>query len=144
MQSEKALGELVTKLRDAAGENVTAVVLYGSAAGRASHAHADLNVLCLMRHLSGKELEVLRPPALWWWRKGYPAPLVFTLEELRNSADVFAIELLDMKARHRMLYGEDFFGELEIPMHLHRLQVEREFRTNVIRLRLSTQPAMTL
>jgi hypothetical protein len=50
---------------------------------------------------------------------------------------VFAIELLDMKARHRMLEGADFLAELQVPMTQHKLQVERELRTNVIRLRQS-------
>jgi hypothetical protein len=56
---------------------------------------------------------------------------------LRNSADVFSIELLDMKARRRMLEGADFLADLEVPMTQHKLQVERELRTNVIRLRQS-------
>ena len=68
-------------------------------------------------------------------REGNPAPLIFTLDELRRSADVFAIELLDMKNHHRMLYGEDFLERLDVPLGLHRLQVERELRTNWLRLR---------
>jgi len=74
---------------------------------------------------------------LWWWRKGHPPPLLFTFAELQSSADVFSIELLDMKARHRMLQGVDFLAELEVPMAQHKLQVERELRINVIRLRQS-------
>jgi len=54
---------------------------------------------------------------------------------LRHSADVFAIELLDMKQHRRMLLGEDFFDSVDVPMTLHRLQVERGLRTGVIRLR---------
>jgi hypothetical protein len=69
--------------------------------------------------------------------KGHPPPLILTLAELRNSADVFSIELLDMKARHRMLEGEDFLAELQVPMAQHKLQVERELRVNVMRLRQS-------
>jgi len=124
-------------LKEAAGENLRAVVLYGSAVDHDSREHSDLNVLCLLHRLEGADLESLRPAGLWWWQKGHPPPLVFTLEELRNSADVFAIELLDMRARHRMLAGADFFAELEVPMALHKLQVERELRTSVIRLRQS-------
>jgi hypothetical protein len=97
--------------------------------------HSDLNVLCLLGRLDGGELGKLRPVGLWWWRKGHPAPLVFTLEELRRSADIFAIELLDMKQRHRTLFGRDFLASFDVPMTLHRLQVERELRTSVIRLR---------
>jgi hypothetical protein len=136
MNREKELKELIERLRETAGANLTAVVLYGSAAGEEfREEHSDLNVLCLLQRIDVAELKKLQPVGLWWWRKGHPTPLVFTLRELQDSADVFAIELLDMKQRHRMLLGEDFLQGFEVPMELHREQVERELRTNVIRLR---------
>ena len=61
--------------------------------------------------------------------------MLFTIEELRCSADVFAIELYDIKQRHKVLFGADHFTNLEVPMDLHRVAVERELRTNLIRLR---------
>jgi len=137
MDKEKEVNEIVKLLKDAAGENLRAVVLYGSGVGDEFRENSGLNILCLLQRLTGGVLESIRPAALRWLRRGHPAPLVFTLEELRNSADVFAIELLDMKARHRMLEGEDFLAGLEVPMAQHRLQVERELRTNIIRLRQS-------
>jgi len=137
MDREKDLNELVSRLEQAAGTNLRAVVLYGSAVDHDFREHSDLNVLCVFNRLQGKDVESVRPVGLWWWQKGHPSPLLFTLEELHDSADVFSIELLDMKARHRMLAGEDFFAELQVPMTLHNLQVERELRTNVIRLRQS-------
>jgi len=110
--------------------------LYGSAADQEfREEHSDLNVLCLLQRLDARELKKLQPVGLWWWRKGHPTPLLFTLRELQESADVFAIELLDMKQRHRMLLGDDFLQGFEVPMALHRLQVERDLRTSVIRLR---------
>jgi hypothetical protein len=135
MDRDKDLNELVARLKEAAGENLQAVVLYGSGVDQEFREHSDLNVLCLLHCLQGADLEELRPVGLWWWRKGHPPPLFFTLPELRDSADVFSIELLDMKAHHRMLEGADFFAGLEVPMAWHKLQVERELRTNVIRLR---------
>lgn len=137
MDREKELSELVTRLKQAAGTNLRAVVLYGSAVDHDFREHSDLNVLCVFHRLEGTDVENARPVGLWWGQKGHLPPLLFTLEELRDSADVFSIELLDMKARHRMLAGEDFFAELQVPMVLHKLQVERELRTNVIRVRQS-------
>ena len=134
---EKDLNELVSRLKQAAGTNLRAVVLYGSAVDHDFREHSDLNVLCVFNRLQGTDVESVRPVGLWWWQKGHPPPLLFTPEELRDSADVFSIELLDMKARHRMLAGDDCFAELQVPMTLHNLQVERELRTNVIRLRQS-------
>jgi hypothetical protein len=136
MDREKDLKELVDRLQRAVGANLTTAVLYGSAADQEfREEHSDLNVLCLLQRLDAGELKKLQPVGLWWWRKGHPSPMVFTLRELQQSADVFAIELLDMKQRHRMLLGDDFLRDFVVPMALHRLQVERELRTSVIRLR---------
>ena len=133
---EKLLAQLKEKLLAGAGKNLKAIVLYGSAArGEYHQRHSDLNVLCLLDRAKADDLEALHEAVAWWERKKLPAPQVFTLEELRASADIFAIELLDMKAHHRLIYGEDFFEELAVPMQLHRLQVERELRTNWVKLR---------
>lgn len=133
---EKLLEQLVEKLKASAGENLRTVALYGSAArGEYHEKFSDLNVICVFDRLDGSALEKAAPASAWWARKGHPAPLVFSLEELRNSADLFPIELLDMKANRRVLYGDDVFSGLEVPMKLHRIAVERELRTNLLRLR---------
>jgi hypothetical protein len=133
---EALLNELVGRLKAASLDNLKAAVLYGSGVTGEFHAgHSDLNVLCIVDHAGAADLERLHGAAEWWTRKGHPAPLVFTMDELRRSADIFAIELLDMKTHHRMLFGEDFFEGLEVPLRLHRLQVERELRAGWLRLR---------
>ena len=58
-----------------------------------------------------------------------------TRDELERSADVFTIELLDMQQHHRVLFGEDVLKGLQIPMDLHRVQVEYELREKLILLR---------
>lgn len=135
-EMEAKLRELIERLKVAAPNNLKAIVLYGSAVTTEFLAqHSDLNVLCLVDRAGSAELEALHPVAEWWTQAGNPAPLVFTSDELHHSADVFAIELLDMKLRHRILLGEDFLVNFEVPLVLHRLQVERELRTNWLRLR---------
>ncbi len=133
---ETKLTELVNRLQSAAGDNLKAVVLYGSAVtGEFSEKHSDINILCLVERAGVAELERLHDVAQWWMKQRNAAPLVFTREELTRSADVFAIEMLDMKRHHRMLLGEDFLDELPVPMQLHRAQVEHELRVNWLRLR---------
>ena len=133
---EAKLTELVGKLKSAAGDNLRAVVLYGSAVtGEFVAAHSDLNILCIVDRAGSSEIEDLHDVAEWWNKQGNPMPIVFTFDELHRSADIFAIEILDMKHRHRMLFGEDFLANLEVPMHLHHLQVERELRNKWLRLR---------
>jgi len=58
-----------------------------------------------------------------------------TLEELRESADVFAIEMLDIQHSHKILHGEDVLAGIEVPMNLHRVEVEHDLRTTLLRLR---------
>lgn len=130
------LNELVQKLNAAARANLKSVILYGSAATEEFHAkHSDLNLLCVVEQADGAHLEALHSAVEWWIRRGQRAPLVFTLDELRRSADVFAIELLDMKSRHRVLHGENVLADLQVPLQFHSIQVERELRTNWLRLR---------
>lgn len=135
---DKELNELISRLRGAAGDNLRSVVLYGSAAsGDYQPGFSDLNVLCLLQTLDAAALRQLHAPVKWWTGKGQPAPIVFTADELQRSADVFAIELMDIQASHRVLYGDDAVSSLEVPTSLHRLQVERELRNHVVRLRES-------
>ena len=136
LRMEAKLKELIERLNAAAADNLKSVVLYGSAVTPEFVAqHSDLNVLCLVERAGAPELEALHGVAEWWTHAGNPAPLVFTLDELYRSADVFAIELLDMKERHRILLGENFLTNFEVPLVFHRLQVERELRTGWLRLR---------
>jgi hypothetical protein len=133
---ETKLMELVSRLKAAAEENLKAVVLYGSAAtSEYQSAHSDVNVLCLLERAAVGDLEKLHYVTEWWMNEKNHAPVIFTYEELVRSSDVFAIEMLDMKHRHRMLFGDDFLEKMDVPMRLHRLQVERELRTNWMRLR---------
>lgn len=133
---ENKIDELVEKLKSAAAGNLKAVVLYGSSVmGEFSAGHSKLNTLCIVGDAGAAKVEALHSTAEWWTRQGHPAPLIFTMEELRSSADIFAIELLDMQAHHQMLFGEDFFAGFAVPQRYHRIQVERELRTNWLRLR---------
>src|SRR4029077_9111370 len=102
VEVHEVLKNLVERLHDAAPENLESVILYGSAArGDFHEAHSDLNVLCLLRSLRAAELTRVSPVVKWWTTAQHqPAPLFFTAEELRQSSDVFAIELLDMQKNH--------------------------------------------
>lgn len=130
------LDEFVQKLKAAGADNLKAVILYGSAATEEFHTkHSDLNILCIVAQTDAAKLEALHEPVQWWIRRGQRPPLVFTLEELCNSADIFTIELMDMKWKHRILFGENVLADFSVPLHYHSLQVERELRINWLRLR---------
>jgi hypothetical protein len=130
------LTQLVRDLTQAAGRNLLSVILYGSASTGEFHAkHSDLNLLCLFETLDAAVLAQLNPVTHGWVRQGHPPPLVFAASQLARAADVFAIELLDIKAGHEVLHGADLVAEIDVPLAQHHLQVERELRQALIRLR---------
>ncbi len=130
------LDQLVERMKSAFGADLRSVVLYGSAAAGDFHPqHSDLNVLCVLHRLDVSQLESGNPVARWWVKKGHPAPLLLTEEEIRSSADVFPIEFYDIKMQHKLLYGDDLFATMVVPMERHRIQLEHELRSKLLRLR---------
>jgi nucleotidyltransferase-like protein len=137
LSTEAKLTDLVSRMKEFAGENLESLILYGSAArGDYKEGHSDLNVLCVLRSVATRELTRVTPVVHWWCKdQNEPAPLFFTAEELRQSADVFSIELLDMQDSRRVLYGADIVAGIDVPMNLHRVQVEHDMRTLLLKLR---------
>jgi predicted nucleotidyltransferase len=124
-------------LKEFAAANLECVILFGSAArGDFHEGHSDLNVVCILRSLSVEELGRLAHVVKWWCaEQKEPAPLFFTKDELRDAANVFAIEILDMRRGRRVLYGADVVADIEVPMNLHRVQIDHDLRTILLKLR---------
>ncbi len=134
---EDKLQQLVQRLQTSCGDNLVSVVLYGSAAREDFHEqYSDVNLLLVLRELGAAALHTLAPVITWWTHEEkLRPPMIMTHQELQESADVFAIELLDIKLSHRTLAGEDVVMAIEVPMNLHRVEVEHELRTTLLRLR---------
>jgi hypothetical protein len=134
---EDKLQQLVQRLQTACGDNLVSVVLYGSAAREDFHeTYSDVNLLLVMQQLNGSALQALAPVIAWWTHENkLRPPMIMTHQELQESADVFAIEVLDIKTTHRTLAGEDVVAAIQVPMNLHRVEVEHELRTTLLRLR---------
>lgn len=134
---EGKLQELVSRLQQACGNNLLSVVVYGSAAREDFHeTFSDVNLLVVLQKLEPASLVAVADVVRWWSREEkLRPPLIMTLEELRESADVFAIELLDIKNSHKTLFGQDVVAGFDVPMNLHRVEVEHELRTTLLRLR---------
>ena len=104
--------ELVPRLREAFGDALRCVLLYGSAAeqdqppaGAATGARRDAHLLVIVDALPVEALEGAARVMAEWVSGGNPAPLTLTTAEWRSSADVFAIEYADVLERHRLLHG---------------------------------------
>jgi predicted nucleotidyltransferase len=130
------LKELVTKLERAYHDRLISVVLYGSAASGDHHAKfSDLNVLCVLKEITPRELGEGEPILRWWREHGHPSPLLMSEEEAHNSADSFPIEFRDMKDHRKVLYGMDVVAQVKIETKFYRAQVEHELKAKLFRLR---------
>ena len=136
MVPETNINDFVSRLRATGEANLVSIILYGSAAaGDYVVEHSDVNLLCVLRETSFAFLQTLAPAVGWWREQKNRIPLVMGMEELKRSADVFSIELLDMRERYRVLWGEDVLSTLVVPLKLHRVQLEYELREKTILLR---------
>lgn len=129
------LEELVSKLESAFSGVLVSVLLYGSAASGGNDRFSDVNVLCVLKDITPRELANGEPVLRWWREKGNPVPLLMTEEEVYNSADTFPMEFHDMQRQRRVLFGPDPIEDLEIHDTHYRTEVEHELRISLLRLR---------
>lgn len=124
------------KLQANMGDNLHAVVLYGSAAASDYvEKQSDYNILLVAEQWSLKTLDSLRTITAAWTKIGNPAPLCFTPERLIDSADVFPMEMLDILESHKILHGTDPLKGLQVSQTHLRHQLEFELRSKLLKLR---------
>lgn len=134
--AKMTLDELSARLSQAHGDQLVAVVLYGSAV-RGDHYgdRSDQNVLVIVRTLAPAALRAAAAATHAWHAAGNPPPLILTEAEWRSSRDVFAMEYADILERHRVLTGALPEGPRKVdPAHL-RHQLEFEAMGKLLRLR---------
>jgi hypothetical protein len=130
------LKELVEKLTHAYQDRLVSVILYGSgAAGNHDANFSDLNVLCVLKQITPREMGEGEPILRWWRGRGHPSPLLMTEEEAHNSADSFPIEFRDMQDHRKVLLGVDVVAHLHVDTKNYRTQIEHELRSKLFRLR---------
>lgn len=133
---ERVLKQLIEKLTQAYSDRLVSVVLYGSAAVGDHHGrYSDINVFCVLKQVTPRELRDSGSVFTWWRELGNPAPLLMSESEVHRSADSFPIEFHDIQERHRLLHGADIVSTLAVDDRFYRAHVEHELRAKLLRLR---------
>src|SRR2546421_10540410 len=139
---QDALNGLLRDLQATHGDNLASVVLYGSAAaGDHVELRSDYNLLITLNRITPEDLRLAQAPMREWQRLGHPLPVYFTVEELKDAADVFPIEFHQMERARIVLYGKDPFEFVELSNENLRHQTEYELRSKLIQLRRLYIPA---
>jgi len=133
---ETIFKEYVTDWQTAFGREVESIILYGSAArGEYVAGKSDINFLVTLTPAGMAKLRQAVAITERWRSRGVAVPRVLTRDYIQASLDSFPIEFLDMKLHHRVLFGADPLADLRISPPNLRLQLEREFKGNLLHLR---------
>lgn len=128
--------KLIEKLKKAYGQRLVSVLVYGSCAEeKCSIVCPDINSIVIIDKLEAADLEALQPLLKDWAKTKSPVPLFMDREEWFNSTDVYPIEYSDIKARYRIVYGEDIVAPIALDNNNLRHQCEYELKSLLIKLR---------
>lgn len=135
-QVAKKLQPYLADLAGEIGENLSSIVVYGSAvAGEFDPKRSNINLIVVVEELDLDLLHRVQPLIQKGTRKGIVAPLFFTCQHMDTSSDVFPIEFLDMSDFHEVIYGPDPFARFEIGTENLRLESEEKLKGSLINLR---------
>ncbi len=136
LKSEKAIGQIAEQIRQVFGTDLISLALYGSAAGEDfAPGRSDLNFAIVVDRLTFAHLKALQRHLPAWHKLGAGTPLLLDRRFLERGRDAFPMEFLDIKAQHRVLFGEEVFATLAIDSRHLRYQSEHEARSKLLRLR---------
>jgi predicted nucleotidyltransferase len=116
------------------GDGLRTVVLYGSAASGDHRHDSDFNLLLVVDRIDPARVREAARVTRAWTRAGNPAPLLLTPDFLKNSADVYPLEWLDILDHHRVLAGEDLVSGLAVSDQNLRTELERELKSAWLKL----------
>ena len=128
--------EFTSKLLAASGDNICAVLVYGSAAGvNYNPGVSNINIAVVVKHLDFSFLKQSLELVKWGRKQKVATPLFLTKEYVLGALDVFPVEFSEIKQHHRLVFGEDFFKDLNIPLHDISLLCEQQVKGKLLRLR---------
>ncbi|HEX7150002.1 MAG TPA: nucleotidyltransferase domain-containing protein [Thermoanaerobaculia bacterium] len=129
------LDGLVVAAQRAFGDDLRAIVLYGSAAEGRMRATSDVNVAIVLLHFVEERADQFREP-FRFAAAAIAVKAMFLLEdEIDDAAKEFAQKFADIARRRRVLYGDDPFAHLDIPREALITRVQQVLLNLTLRLR---------
>lgn len=130
------LDQLTAALESALGEDLTGLLVHGSAArGDYREGTSDVDLVVVLADASRAPLEAIANPLLLARYAARIEAMVLTAAEIPRAADVFPLLYDDIRRCHVVLAGKDPFSSLTISDRHRRLRIEQELREAQIRLR---------
>lgn len=125
---EKKLFELGNKLKEILKDDLICLAVYGSAASGDFYKTSDYNTIIVLKQITPVILKNMSKPIKNWCGNKNPLPIIFTLEDIKRSTDVFPLEFLEIKKHHKIIVGEDCLKRLNVSFKNLRQEIERELK----------------
>ena len=128
--------KFIDNLKNILQERLISVFMYGSKVKYSQElVKTDMNVMVIVKNLSGSDIRACSEIVNKWMKAKNPIPAFMDREEWFHSSDVYAMEYADIKAEHRILYGEDLISDLNVDPDNIRFQCEQETKNLLMRFR---------
>jgi predicted nucleotidyltransferase len=120
-RAEQGLAVLIAAAREALGDTLESVVLYGSAAEGRLRPASDVNVIFVLSRFDAAgtdgagHTDALGDAVRAAQAAIRLAPMFLLRDEIPHATAAFAVKFADIVRRHRVLYGTDPFAKLVIP-----------------------------
>ncbi len=134
--AQNVVAGFVQKLLESLGENAVSILVYGSAAGvNYNPGISNINLAVIVRQIDFSVLKQCQAVFKKGQEKRIATPLLLTKDYIQGSLDVFPLEYCEIKANHIVIFGEDFFKDLDIPLKDLRLLCEQQIKGKLLNLR---------
>ena len=129
------LSQFVDAAREAYGDGLVSVVLYGSGAEGKLSPTSDVNLLLVLRSFSEESADRMRATFLAA-EAAIRLQVMFLLEkELPEATEFFAQKFADILRRHRVLFGSDPFASVKIARDAQVFRLKQILLNLALRLR---------
>lgn len=133
---QPVITEFANKLSKYLDDSVHSIVVYGSAAGvNYNHGVSNINIAVIVKNLDFSVLNQSLGLVQWGHKHKIATPLFLTKEYILNSLDVFPVEFTEIKEQHKVIFGEDIFKDLDVPLKDVRLLCEQQVKGKLLHLR---------
>ncbi len=135
-QLKEVIKDFTTDINKFFGEEVEAIILYGSAATEEYISKkSDVNFLICLSEQGIEKIDTVKEKIGSWQRKNISLPLFLTKSYIQASLDSFPVEFFNISQTYRIIQGEDILKDLKIKKEDLRLQCERELKGKLLKLR---------
>ncbi|HEX6042945.1 MAG TPA: nucleotidyltransferase domain-containing protein [Pyrinomonadaceae bacterium] len=129
------LTDFVNSAKEAFGNDLRSVVLYGSGAEGKLRPTSDVNLILVLTSFSREQADQLREP-LRLAQAAINLRVMFLLEsELRPATEAFAVKFADIARRRRVLHGDDPFASVSVSRDAAVFRLKQTLLNLTLRMR---------